>query len=711
MLHIYRRVSTQQQEKKYSLDNQLQEGIKFSKNLGMKYRDWSEGGVSGSGESLEERVVLTELYSLMELGEVKHLFCLDLSRLSRNPQVSHLLRMKMEEYGVKLYTTESNIDFKSDENVLMYDFFSSINNFFVKVNRKKSMKGKVSHFKNGGWRGGSFPMGFKSQEIDGRKILVVNKDESKWVRKIYEWYDKGKSTSWIGKELDKNGVKPRRGKFWSLGSIQVILRNELYIGKDKMVDNISNPQKPRMLFYRSERLQIIPTTLFNRVRRKVKHQRGLRNQINKSKHKVLLRGKIFCDCCGEIWGCRVKPKKYEYYYYCRSNENNWRKIKDSKKIKCDVKKGLNIPNTDELVWNTLVEILNKSNLIKEELKSRELGKKLDTQKQVKKEVKHLQQQKKYLEDKIDEFSDREDEIYNWYVVGDIDKKRFEELKGIIEESRKEKLDELGSLVISIKSIEDRVGWVDWLDKHHKWIRDIETLDSLDKRIEIVNRYVDRIMVNFDNIKNIHILKIFLKLPIVDDDYKKGKKKVIEGGDTIVKHMDYTIGRKPNKNGGGKSWINPTIQMFMGIPPVIDILSLLNDDDRGYNGDEYSNGNLLENNINNVVDGLGFPINTTTEFPSQNPYLTCVVEISSHKLWIRRLQPNQLNNFRYIKRLRKDGFTYLEISNILNQNGFHPQRVKKFSPQLVCSLEKKMLIRERRISKVIKPKIYNFGLRY
>ena len=39
------------------------------------------------------------------------------------------------------------------------------------------MKGKVSHFKNGGWRGGSFPMGFKSQEIDGRKILVVNKDD------------------------------------------------------------------------------------------------------------------------------------------------------------------------------------------------------------------------------------------------------------------------------------------------------------------------------------------------------------------------------------------------------------------------------------------------------------------------------------------------------------------------------------------------------
>ena len=576
ILHIYRRVSTHSQEKKYSLENQLEEGIKYSKNYGMDYRDWCEGGESGFTENLEDRVVLTELFGLIDSGDVKHLFCFDLSRLSRNPMVSTILRKKMEENGVKLYTIESKIDFESDENVLMYDFFSSINNFFVKVNRKKSMKGKVSHFKNGGWRGGSFPFGFTTQDIDGRKILVVNKEESKWVRKIFDWYDKGKSTTWIGKELDKNGVKPRRSSLWGVGSIQVILKNELYLGKDEMLDNITNPNKPKKLFYRNKRLQIIPTTLFNRVRDKVKHQRSLRNQINKSKHKVLLRGKIFCDCCGEIWGCRVKPSKYEYYYYCRSKENNWRKVNKKKKIKCDIKKSLNIPNTDMLVWNTLVEILNKSNLIKDEIKRRELGKKIDTQKEVKKELKHLNQQKKYLEDKIDEFEGREDEIYNWYVVGDIDKGRFEDLKQKIEESKKGKFKELESLEISIQSIQNRVGWVSWLDKHHKWIRDIDTLTDLDKRIEIINGYVDKILVNFDSIKNIHILKIFLKLPIVDDDYKRGKgnKKgkreyeIVEGGNTIVKQMDYIVGRKPNKLKSKKSWINPIIQMVMGIPPVI-----------------------------------------------------------------------------------------------------------------------------------------------
>jgi hypothetical protein len=113
-------------------------------------------------------------------------------------------------------------------------------------------------------------------------------------------------------------------------------------------------------------------------------------------------------------------------------------------------------------------------------------------------------------------------------------------------------------------------------------------------------------------------------------------------------------------------------MVMGIPPIIDTPSLLSDCDRGFNGDNKSydkqNGNLLKNNLSNVVDRLEYPLTNTTNTPSQNPYLICVVEISSHKLWVRRLQQKQLDNFRLIKRLRKDGFTYKQISNILNKNG-------------------------------------------
>jgi len=141
ILHIYRRVSTEEQVKGYSLEIQLENGIKKSKELNMGYRDWCEGGKSGSSENIEDREVLMELYGLIQDGVVKNIYVLDLSRLSRSPFVSSQLRLEMERHEVKLFTDSSELDFGSEESTLIYDFMSSINQFFVRVQRKKSMRG------------------------------------------------------------------------------------------------------------------------------------------------------------------------------------------------------------------------------------------------------------------------------------------------------------------------------------------------------------------------------------------------------------------------------------------------------------------------------------------------------------------------------------------------------------------------------------------
>ena len=265
ILHIYRRVSTQEQSTKYSLTNQLECGVKKSQELEMDYKDWNEEGVSGSSENIEDREVLTELYSRLQQGEIKYLYVFDLSRLSRNPMVSSHLRKELENHQVKLYTNETNVDFQSDEQVLMYDFFSSINQFFVRVQRKKSMLGKVSHFKKGGWRGGTFPFGYEGKKVDGVKKLVVKPEESKWVRQIFDWYNQGISIKEISRKLDKNGIKPRRGTFWSGGSLLVMLKNHLYTGIDEMTDKITDPNNPQILYHKDVDLQIIDNETFNLV--------------------------------------------------------------------------------------------------------------------------------------------------------------------------------------------------------------------------------------------------------------------------------------------------------------------------------------------------------------------------------------------------------------------------------------------------------------
>lgn len=572
ILHIYRRVSTRTQEEKYSLEDQLKSGIEKSKLLKMGYKDWCEGGKSGSSEDINEREVLTELYTLIQGGEVKHLYVFDLSRLSRNPMVSSLLRKELEDNNITLYTSETTLDFKSDEEVLMYDFFSSINQFFVRVQRKKSMIGKVSHFKKGGWRGGTFPFGYKSEKIDGVKKLVINDEESKWVRKIFEWYKNDESIKFISRQLDKNNVKPRRGKFWSFGSISVILKNDLYIGTDEMVDKITNPKKPKKLYYTDKRLQIIDRKTFDLVQEKIRLTLKRKNQLTKVKHDdLLLRGLLFCGSCREMFGTRVKPSKNEYYYYCRSNENNWRKIDDSKKVECNVRKGLNIPNTDKVVWNTLVEILNNSNLIKEQLKTTLLSDKSkdDVENDIK--IGDLNKKRKYLEGKVHELEDREKENRNWYLKGDITKKQYEEGNRLISETKEERFSEIEEIVTRIEGIRNSKKWINWLERHTEWISNLEGDMSIEDKKEIVKTHVRKIDVHFDKEENQHRLKIHLNLPIVDDEYRliekggKGKKRVYK----IINGKSHKETDVPKTKKGRKKKVDLSTenQSVKGIPPI------------------------------------------------------------------------------------------------------------------------------------------------
>ena len=566
-LHIYRRVSTQEQSTKYSLNNQLELGIVKSKELGMNYQDWNEEGKSGSSENIEDREILLNLYTELQLGKVKHMFVYDLSRLSRNPMVSSQLRRELENYGVQLYTNESSVNFKNDEQVLMYDFFSSINQFFVRVQRKKSMMGKVSHFKKGGYRGGTFPFGYEGKKIDGVKKLVINPKESIWVRQIFDWYDNNVSTKEIGKNLDKNGVKPRRGMFWSLGSLQVILRNKLYVGKDVMTDNITDPLNPKILYHESSDLRIIDDETFSRVRHRVEKQQQRKNNSKVIHNDVLLRGRLFCDVCGEIYGCRVKKVKNEYYYYCRSRENNWRKVSESKKVKCSVKKSLNIPNTDKQVWDTLVELLGQSHIIKETIKQRELLNKSKDDEKKKDRILELRKTKRYIEKKITDLDNRGTENRNWYLSGEIDKKQYEDGNELIKKTKDDNFKELEKVSLDIQSVLDENKWIDWLGKHNSWIGKLKDEYTIEEKKEILTEYVDKIYVNFDDTINQHRLKINLKLPIVDDTYDKMRGGKNQKYEILNGHRYKELVVDKVKRGRKKKLLNEDTHRDTNIPPI------------------------------------------------------------------------------------------------------------------------------------------------
>ena len=92
-----------------------------------------------------------------------------------------------------------------------------------------------------------------------------------------------------------------------------------------------------------------------------------------------------------------------------------------------------------------------------------------------------------------------------------------------------------------------------------------------------------------------------------------------------------------------------------------------------------------------------------------PYLTFTVKIKSSNLWTSKLTQVQKDNFKEIKRLRLEGYTYKRISDHFNRVGRKTTRGKDFCPSGVHSHEKKMDKRECRLTRVFPIEVKDMDL--
>ena len=189
----------------------------------------------------------------------------------------------------------------------MVDIISSIGIYENDLRRMKSMEGKKRLLKEGKWKGGNPPFGYKLK--NGK--LIEDKEESFWVREMYKMYDKGVSVRDIQQHMMKNGIKsPNGNPLWNLGSINLMLRKTSYIGKIKQTMGgeefvIKTPP-------------LIDKDLYNRVRKRVENLRIRNNQINRSSHFYLLREFLFSGSCKTPMSGVMYPQSNKYYYLNRN---------------------------------------------------------------------------------------------------------------------------------------------------------------------------------------------------------------------------------------------------------------------------------------------------------------------------------------------------------------------------------------------------------
>ena len=564
-LYCYTRVSTQEQETDgNSLIVQKDWGKKVADKLGMNCGSYNEGARSSTTQI---RPILSLLEEDIRKGKVKHLWVLDQSRIFRSLVdwgifcADYLIPQKVTVY---MGTFGESYDLQNDDTLMILDIVARVKENQNKKSAEKSRLGKLYKLENDSpskpiFLGGTPLFGYISKD----KLWTINKNESKWVKYIFETYDKGNSSKDIKDKLDREGVKPRRTKdgFWSLGTLQDMLRNNSYTGEhlvweyervtayeyEKNKEDKDNYKKIGKIFKKKVRPftyaipRIINKGLYNRVQKEM--DKRLVFQPHPSKHFSLLQNILVCEC-GNNFGSRVDVRKKTdgteintRKYMCPAVGYDWKKTGVRT---CVNVKSLQMDLLNDYVLNYVKNRVSKSHLLKDKFKK-------DIMEEHSKKMSNLKDNEKFLENKVQSIVLQIDNMENQIVElefdvrsGKMDSKRGE---GIIKKFQNEldiKQQEKNEIEKEIDDVGKDRNWLNWVEKFGDTIK-LNTADET-KQKEFLKGILNKVTVNseYDNKdkQQGHSFDFQFKMKIIDDKFEWIDKTVLPRTYKVKDGRDY-----------------------------------------------------------------------------------------------------------------------------------------------------------------------------
>ena len=529
-LGILLRVSSDiQQTDGGGLDVQKKMGLEMSKKLGLKPIIFNEGSQSSFQIELEERIKLVELLDEITKGNIKNIWVYNSDRLGRSTQSWWSIYKVLLDSGTKVYIGSSQKPYDLDNPIdeFQMGILSLVSQYDNKLRRMRSVMGKRNSLKSGNtFVCGTKPFGY---DVKGKK-LVINKEESKCVKKIYEMYRDGKSTVQIKYYLDiKTPFEPKRSKGgWNLGTIQKMLGSTLYKGVQKWEwkEMVSGKQKiVDTILLKTPK--IVPNKLWDEVQIKLLENLKVRN--NEKSYHSLLDDIICCKSCGVKLSSRDSVSNP--LYSCRSVEYKWKNNSkwENKHLNCTLKKSLRIEPTDSEIMNHITSIIKESKRVRENFKIKTLTPKFEDVKNIKKET---DKRVKYINEKKKVYKDYSENVINLEVdilTNKIDREKGKKMINKISDMMKELTSEIQRLENELLIYQNSSNWLDWLNQMYLEIDSVKDYD-LEKKKKFLNDYINKIEVEYLPKEQSHRFNLDFKYPIVEDKLikdgleKDGKRK-------------------------------------------------------------------------------------------------------------------------------------------------------------------------------------------
>ncbi|WCK55140.1 recombinase family protein [Aneurinibacillus sp. Ricciae_BoGa-3] len=344
----YCRVSTDSEEQKESYENQLNHYTHhIQSNSDWQFVDiYADEGISGT--NTKNRTEFKRMIEDARAGKIDLILTKSISRFSRNTMDLLKYVRELRSKGIAVLFEKENINTLDSAGEVFLTIFSSIAQDESRNISENSRWGIVKGFQNG--KVFCNTARFLGYDKDKNGELVINEEEAKIVRKIYQEYLEGKSYQAIANGLEADGITTVTGnKKWWDSTITKILTNEKYYGallqqKTVTVDflthkRVKNAGQEQQYYIEENHEPIISKKMFEKVQDEKERRALLKGNLqgNRQKYssKYAFSGKVFCGNCGNIykrrtWNSNNASKKI--VWQCKTYINEGKDSCDAKAV-------------------------------------------------------------------------------------------------------------------------------------------------------------------------------------------------------------------------------------------------------------------------------------------------------------------------------------------------------------------------------------------
>jgi site-specific DNA recombinase len=367
---IYCRVSTDEQakNKEGSIKSQVQrlklkieeknryENNKWGKLVGI-YKDEAYSGKN------TDRPQYQKLLDDVRRNKIDTVIVTELSRLSRSVTDFLNFVQELEDLGADFICLQYDFDTTSPAGKVFMTIIMALAQFERELTAERIKNNFHARALRGLLNGGTPILGFDKHPTQSGS-LVINKDEARIVKKMYQVFLESGQISEVLKYLKSKNIKNKAwtsktgnnygGKAFTHSTVYRLLTNPFYMGKrevnkeNKELDQSTLKTTEKYHFVDASWEKIINEADFKKASKILEANKAVKHTAT---HDFILSGLLTCDECGQpLFGQSATGKTNKHYYYGHS-----------KKSECKVKRYPAI-ELEQRIKKHLFSILNNQAL-------------------------------------------------------------------------------------------------------------------------------------------------------------------------------------------------------------------------------------------------------------------------------------------------------------------------------------------------------------